>query len=105
MHTVDANRSSNHGPIDPDWTIAELVIWLSDDARQHDATLRQPLARIEALATGSRWARTPSTVALIRSLAGLVRDDPALRGTRIRDLGTPQRAQTPQVPRRIPQLA
>lgn len=56
------------GPIDPDWTITELIEWLSDDARQHDPALQHPLALIEAALTGERWSRTPSTVALIRSL-------------------------------------
>ncbi|OIJ32314.1 hypothetical protein [Microbacterium sp. LCT-H2] len=62
------------GPIDPDWTIGELLAWLEDDARTHDSSLREPLARIEAAVTGTPWPTAPSpvapsTVALIRSLA------------------------------------
>lgn len=58
------------GPISRDWTIAELITWLSDDdARQHDPALRHPLSLIEAALTGAPWSRTPSTVALVRSLA------------------------------------
>lgn len=76
--------------------------WLSDDARQHEATLQHPLTRIEALITGSRWARTPSTVALIRSIVSALRDEPALRSIRIRDLD-PQQA--PRMSERIPQPA
>ena len=62
------------GPIDPDWTIGELLAWLEDDARTHDPSLREPLARIEAAVTGTPWPTAPSpvapsTVALIRSLA------------------------------------
>lgn len=62
------------GPIDPDWTIGELLAWLEDDARTHDPALREPLARIEAAVTGTPWPTAPSpvapsTVALIRSLA------------------------------------
>ncbi|PRB12512.1 hypothetical protein [Microbacterium sp. MYb62] len=56
------------GPIDPYWTIAELIEWLSDDSRQHDPALQFPLALIESALTGEQWSRTPSTVALIRSL-------------------------------------
>lgn len=46
----------------------ELVEWLSDDSRQHDPALQHPLSLIEAALTGEQWSRTPSTVALIRSL-------------------------------------
>ncbi len=68
MDTPLTTLSSDLEPIDPNWTIAELVEWLSDDARQHDPALQQPLALIEAALTGSAWSRSPSTVALIRSL-------------------------------------
>ena len=102
MDTLSATRTPDAGPISPDWTTGQLLDWLSDDAREHDATLRGPLARIEALLTGAHWARTPSTVALIRSIAGAVRDQPELRSIRIRDLG-PQ--PTPGESERIPQFA
>ncbi|PRA78976.1 hypothetical protein [Microbacterium sp. MYb66] len=62
------------GPISPDWTITELIAWLSEDSRQHDPALQQPLALIEAALTGEQWPRPPSTVALIRSLAAAGRD-------------------------------
>lgn len=72
------------GPIDPDWTITELLDWLSsDDARQHDVTLQHPLARIEAALTGEDWSRMPSTVALIRALTLLA---PAHGSTVIADI-------------------
>lgn len=61
------------GPIDRDWTIGELLSWLEDDARTHDPALREPLALIEAAVTGTPWPTTPSTVALIRSLAAASR--------------------------------
>jgi hypothetical protein len=102
MDTLFAIKSSDLGPIDLDWTITQLLDWLSDDARQHEVTLQFPLARIEALMTRARWARTPSTVALIRSIAGAVHDDPSRGSIRIREL-SPQ--QTPRVSERIPQLA
>ncbi|MGH3689373.1 MAG: hypothetical protein ACRDT7_04380 [Microbacterium sp.] len=63
-------------PIDPNWTIAELVEWLSDDSRQHDPSLQRPLALVEAALTGAAWSRTPSTVALIRSLTLTAQDRP-----------------------------
>ncbi|MFJ6532802.1 hypothetical protein [Microbacterium sp. NPDC091662] len=68
MDTSLTTFATDLGPIDPNWTIAELVEWLCDDARQHDPALQRPLAVIEAALTGSAWSRTPSTVALIRSL-------------------------------------
>ncbi|QNA93730.1 hypothetical protein [Microbacterium sp. Se5.02b] len=72
------------GPIDLDWTIIELLEWLSrDDARQHDVSLQHPLARIEAALTGENWSRTPSTVALIRALTLLA---PAHGSTVIADI-------------------
>lgn len=65
------------GPIDPDWTITELVAWLSEDSRQHDPALQHPLALIEAALTGEPWSRPPSTVALIRSLTASARTRPS----------------------------
>ncbi|EYT60887.1 hypothetical protein [Microbacterium sp. UCD-TDU] len=102
MNTHFVSSPSELGPINRDWTITQLLEWLSDDVRQHDVTLQHPLARIEALLTGARWARTPSTVALIRSIAAAVRDQPARGTTRISEL-SPQQA--PRMPERIPQLA
>ncbi|MFT4260479.1 hypothetical protein [Microbacterium sp.] len=70
MSTLIAMSSPVLGPINPEWTIIELVEWLgAEDARQHDASLQHPLALIEAAVTGVPWASPPSTVALIRSLA------------------------------------
>ncbi|MFK3677767.1 hypothetical protein ACI2IP_08545 [Microbacterium sp. NPDC090218] len=60
-------------PIDLDWTIAELITWLSHDSRQHDPALQHPLAMIEAALTGEPWTRPPSTVALIRSIVDTAR--------------------------------
>ncbi|MFE7198346.1 hypothetical protein [Microbacterium oxydans] len=101
MDTTGATRTSDPGPIVSEWTIAQLLEWLSDDAHQHDVTLQHPLARIEALITGAHWARTPSTVALIRSIAVAVRNDPALLTTRIRDV---EPRQASPMSARIPQL-
>lgn len=98
LTTIDPNLV----PIDPDWTMRELVAWLSEDSRQHDPALQHPLARIEALITGAHWARTPSTVALIRSIVGAVRDEPALGRVRVREL-MPQQA--PLMSEWIPQPA
>ncbi|WP_447948590.1 hypothetical protein [Microbacterium maritypicum] len=102
MNTHLASRPADTGPINPDWTIAQLLEWLSDDVRQHDVMLQHPLARIEALMTGARWVRTPSTVALIRSIAAAVRDEPVRGSIRISEL-SPQ--QPPRMPERIPQPA
>lgn len=81
MTTVSTTSSCDLGPISPDWTIFELLDWLTDDTRQHDESLRGPLAVIEASLTGRPWAGDPSTVALIRSLAAAVRPrDVRVRG-------------------------
>ncbi|MEA1263291.1 hypothetical protein MicroSTF_09660 [Microbacterium sp. STF-2] len=102
MNTHLASFPSETGPINPDWTIAQLLEWLSDDVHQHEVTLQHPLARIEASLTGARWARTPSTVALIRSIAAAVRDEPVRGSIRISEL-SPQQA--PRIPERIPEPA
>lgn len=68
-----ATEASVLAPISPDWTIAELVEWLADDSRQHDVALQHPLALIERAVTGETWIRTPSTVALVRSLTSAAR--------------------------------
>ena len=105
MDTSFGTDQPTLGPINPDWTIAELVEWLSDDVRQHDPALQHSLTRIEAAATGSRWEGTPSTIALIRSLMDAVRADPALRAVRIRTLDRRDPQETSVLPERIPQLA
>ncbi|EQM86129.1 hypothetical protein [Microbacterium maritypicum] len=102
MNTHLASRPAETGPINPDWTIAQLLEWLSDDVRQHEVTLQHPLARIEASLTGARWARTPSTVALIRSIAAAVRDEPVRGSIRVGELSLQQ---APRMPERIPQPA
>ncbi|MFJ4999247.1 hypothetical protein ACIP5T_13905 [Microbacterium sp. NPDC088619] len=66
-------------PISPDWTISELVAWLSEDSRQHDPALRGSLMRVETALTGATWKGEPSTVALIRSLAAAVHTQGDLR--------------------------
>ncbi|WP_417507061.1 hypothetical protein [Microbacterium sp.] len=68
MSTFTTTPPADLGPIRPDWTIGQLIEWLSDDSRQHDPTLQHPLSLIEAALTGDQWSRPPSTVALIRSL-------------------------------------
>ncbi|MFJ2552197.1 hypothetical protein [Microbacterium sp. NPDC087591] len=105
MDTFLASEPRDLGPIDPDWTISELLQWLSDDIRQHDAALHQPLTRIEALITGTRWRGAPSTVSLIRSLAAAARSDAALPRTRIRDLDPYDVAEPHDSAERVPQLA
>ena len=69
-----ATLAADLGPIDPNWTIVELIEWLSDDSRQHDSALQHPLALIEGALTGEEWVRPPSTVALIRSLTLAAQD-------------------------------
>lgn len=78
MDLFTATESSVLGPIRPNWTIIELVEWLSDDTRQHDPALRHPLALIEAAVTGAQWSGEPSTIALVRSLAAARRTHGAL---------------------------
>jgi len=77
MEKPSTTQLPDLGPIDPHWTIAELVTWLSDDSRQHDPALQHPLALIETALTGEQWSRPPSTVALIRSLTAAARTRPA----------------------------
>lgn len=86
MDTASTDFPHDLGPISPDWTISELLDWLSDDARQHDETLRDPLQAIDAAMTGVVWRRSPSTVALIRSIAATLRRHPASAGLRIAQL-------------------
>lgn len=73
-------------PILPDWTIRDLLEWLSDDTRIEEDSVRGPLAIIEGALTGSPWTREPSTVALIRSIASAVQASPRLRNMRLDDL-------------------
>lgn len=73
-------------PIPPDWTIRELLEWLSDDTRVQDDALHGPLTVIEAALTGSPWSREPSVVALIRSIASTVQSSPRLRNMRLDEL-------------------
>lgn len=79
-----ATEQSVLAPIDSDWTITELVEWLADDSRQHDASLQHPLALIDRAVTGETWSGTPSTVALVRSLTAAARTH---GGVVIADLG------------------
>jgi hypothetical protein len=90
-------------PISPEWTIRELVEWLSEDSRQHDPALRRPLMLIETALTGATWKGEPSTVALIRSLAAAVHTQGALR---VRDvISTPAMAARPVEQVRLRELA
>ena len=73
-------------PILPDWTIRDLLAWLSDDTRLNDEALRDPLMVIEAALTGAPWTQKPSTVALIRSITSTVQASPRLRNMRLDDL-------------------
>jgi hypothetical protein len=74
-----AIEHENLDPISPEWTIRELVEWLSEDPRQHDPALHGPLTRIETALTGATWTGEPSMIALIRSLAAAVRTQGDLR--------------------------
>ena len=87
MTSLSPTIAALHEPITSDWTIRQLLDWLADDDRPHDPALRDRLALIESAATGSGWTREPSTIALIRSLAGAARATPALLATTIRELG------------------
>lgn len=73
-------------PIISDWTIRDLLEWLSDDARTHDDALRHPLRVIDAALTGASWQQEPSTIALVRSIAAAVQTAPRLRNMRLDDL-------------------
>lgn len=82
------------GPIDPNWTIEELLLRLAEEDAPVDE-LRPELLRIEAAmsaaAGGPRWsdsagAGTPTVVALTRSIALLHRAAPALRAMRLGEL-------------------
>ncbi|MFS0894373.1 hypothetical protein [Microbacterium sp. 179-I 3D3 NHS] len=73
-------------PIIPDWTIRDLLEWLSDDDRAHDESLRRPLGIIEAALTGSPWTGEPSTTALTRSIVSTVGSLPRVRNLRLDDL-------------------
>lgn len=73
-------------PIVADWTIRDLLEWLADDSRAHDADLHSPLMMIDAALTGSAWQQEPSTVALVRSIASAVHSSPRLRNMRLDDL-------------------
>lgn len=89
MDTSITSIQPSAGPIRPEWTISELLEWLSDDARGLDESLRGTLARIEAAVTGLGWTREPATIALIRSLADAARRSPGLRVTCVADLFAP----------------
>lgn len=77
-HSLTTERQ-DLGPISPNWTIRELVDWLSDDTRVHDHTIHPALVLIETALTGASWTGTPSTIALIRSLAAAVRTEGDVR--------------------------
>lgn len=92
MDTVTTRTGMLLDPIDPEWTIAQLLDWLGDDSRQHDDALRHRLAVIEAALTGAPWSATPSTVALIRSIADAARRTPSFRRIRISSLAQHRRS-------------
>ena len=73
-------------PIVADWTIRDLLEWLTDDSRIHDVDLRAPLMRIDAALTGTAWQQEPSTIILVRSIASAVHASPRLRNMRLDDL-------------------
>ena len=73
-------------PILPDWTIRDLLEWLSNDTRTLDDALRGPLMIVEAALTGSPWTHEPSAAALTRSIVSTVQASPRLRNMRLDDL-------------------
>lgn len=68
-------------PINPNWTISELLEQLAADEELAQCVCA-PLARIEAALTeeagADSWTRTPGSTALVRSLVRLCSVDPAL---------------------------
>lgn len=77
----------------PDWTIDELLEWLSDDDRLDDplgSEAHAALARIEAAASrllgASPCTGRTSGVALVRSIASLCTESPMLRSLELRTL-------------------
>lgn len=89
MFCSDATITASVGPVAPDWTIHELVVWIAaDDARSHDEALRPLLTTVLAdIAPDAAPALTPrSPVALVRGLASRLREAPALREVALRDV-------------------
>ena len=86
MDTALTTEPLDLGPIDANWTIGQLLDHLTDDRALDDPALALVLGRVEAAVTGSDWTRTPSVVALIRSLAAAVAAAPELRPRTLADL-------------------
>lgn len=86
MDTRVATTPTLLGPINQDWTIADLLQRLADDSWHADEALRHPLTLIEAALTADSWAAVPSTTALIRSIALASRADSRLLDAPIRDV-------------------
>lgn len=86
MDTAITTEQLDLGPIDPNWTIEQLLDHLTDDSALGDPALAPVLRRVEAAVTGVDWTRTPSVVALVRSLALAVGAAPELRPRTLADL-------------------
>ncbi|MCT1476891.1 hypothetical protein [Microbacterium sp. p3-SID336] len=86
MDTAITTELLDLGPIDTNWTIEQLLDHLTDDSAVGDPALAPALRQVEAAVTAVDWTRTPSVVALIRSLALAVAADPELRPRTLADL-------------------
>lgn len=107
MTTPRASIWPISSPIEPEWTISQLLDYLSEDAHldgaglasaglgagRPDADLRSSLMRIEAAASelvgAPAWRGEPSAIALVRSLAALRLRAPALGALWIGELLAP----------------
>ncbi|MCC2031706.1 hypothetical protein [Microbacterium allomyrinae] len=92
MRPTVPTESVNLGPLQPNWTVRDLLSWIAeDDTRCHEPALT-PL--VAALDRALRPERRPadgsvtmsSPVGLVRSLASLVRSQPALGRTSVLSL-------------------
>ena len=74
------------GPVNPDWTLSELLGWIAaTDARCHDERLPGVLDAIDRALVPTA-APTPPAVVLVRSLALRVASDPSLGRRRLGDV-------------------
>ena len=69
-------------PIEENWTLGELLDSIAEadapDDRMHPALVRLDRAIAERT-DGPRWCRTPSAVALVRSICAACAESPELR--------------------------
>lgn len=78
-------------PIEPKWTVSELLDWIgADDARCHDDRLHGLLSTVER-ALGADADGAGSTIVLVRSIVARVAAEPALRDLRLDELSATPR--------------